>query len=351
MKKFVKAFSVLIIVLCSFSSVTADELTNLSIIEKDLFGVEYKNEDGTKRLNRIEKHIFGGTKTGPSAKRIQDIADASGISFMPKKTAEEKRIAAADLEKEDTSVNYPVIDLMENKVFNKNFHGENVYKRVARLEQKAFGKSSEGELSTRTDKLKAAILAVKQDNLIVSENSENSRIAINPNQRKTAEMFRNSSRNGNAFYNQNPNVAGMYGANSAMENYDLFGNQTLSSNGNNGLQNSSNSGYPTGAAANYQTGYDENYSKDFAQALSAAENFILGKSNDNYTVSERLNKLENKVFKKTFNGDKITRLERVVSAASAKKNGGVFNENKWERYLATGIQVGSILLMILAMIL
>ncbi len=349
MKKFVKAFSVLVIVLCSFSSVTADELTNLSIIEKDLFGVEYKNEDGAKRLTRIEKHLFGETKSGTSAKRIQDIADASGISFMPKKTAEEKRIAAADFEKEDTSVNYPVIDLMENKVFNKNFHGENVYKRVARLEQKAFGKSSEGELSTRTDKLKAAILAVKQDDVIAYDNSENNRITPNSNQRKTAEMFRNSSRNGNAFYNQNPNVTGMYGANSAMGNYDLFGNQTSSSNG--GLQNSRNSGYPTGAAANYQSQYDSEYSSDFAQALSAAENFILGKSNDNYSVSERLNKLENKVFKKTFNGDKITRLERVVSAASAKKNGGVFNENKWERYLATGIQVGSILLMILAMIL
>lgn len=350
MKKFVKAFSVLVIVLCSFSNVTADELTNLSIIEKDLFGVEYKNEDGAKRLTRIEKHLFGETKSGTSAKRIQDIADASGISFMPKKTAEEKRIAAADFEKEDTSVNYPVIDLMENKVFNKNFHGENVYKRVARLEQKAFGKSSEGELSTRTDKLKAAILAVKQDDVIAYDNSENNRIASNSNQRKTAEMFRNSSRNGNAFYNQNPNVTGIYGANSAMGNYDLFG-QTSSSNGNNGLQNSRNSGYPTGAAANYQSQYDSEYSSDFAQALSAAENFILGKSNDNYSVSERLNKLENKVFKKTFNGDKITRLERVVSAASAKKNGGVFNENKWERYLATGIQVGSILLMILAMIL
>ena len=346
MKKIVRAFSVLVVVLCSFSSVMADELTNLSIIEKDLFGVEYKNEDGTKRLNRIEKHIFGGTKTGPSAKRIQDIADASGISFMPKKTAEEKRIAAADFEKEDTSVNYPVIDLMENKVFNKNFNGENVYKRVARLEQKAFGKSSEGELSTRTDKLKAAILAVKQDDVI---NSENSRIATNSNQIKTAEMFRNTSKNGNAFYNQNP--TGMYGANSsAMENYDLFGNQKLMNDAGN-YQNSRNGGYPTGAAANSTMPYDAEYSSDFAQALSAAENFILGKSNDNYSVGERLNKLENKVFKKTFNGDKVTRLERVVSAASAKKNGGVFNENKWERYLATGIQVGSILLMILAMIL
>lgn len=347
MKKLVRAFSVLVIVLCSFSSVMADELANLSIIEKDLFGVEYKNEDGVKRLNRIEKHIFGEIKSGTSAKRIQDIADASGISFMPKKTAEEKRIAAADFEKEDTSVNYPVIDLMENKVFNKNFHGENVYKRVARLEQKTFGKSSEGELSTRTDKLKAAILAVKQDDLIASENSTKNRIATSSNQRKTAEMFRNSSRNGNTFYDPTPNGTSMYGENSAMEDYYLFGNQTSSNN--NSLQNDRNNGYPTGGAAKYND-YSEARS-DFAQALSAAENFILGKSNDNYSDNERLNKLENKVFKKTFSGDKISRLERVVSAASAKKNGGVFNENKWERYLSTGIQVGSILLMILAMIL
>ena len=63
-----------------------------------------------------------------------------------------------------------VIDIMEEKTFNKTFQGENVYKRVARLEEKAFGKSSEGELSERTDRLKAKLLAVKQDKITYGNN-------------------------------------------------------------------------------------------------------------------------------------------------------------------------------------
>lgn len=329
MKRVFKALLVLVIFSCN---VFADELSNISIIERDLFGVEYNDEDSLKRLNRIEEHLFGEKKSGTVSKRLDYISEVSGISFVPQKTDEEKRIAAADYEKEDTSVNYPVIDLMENKVFNKNYHGENVYKRLARLEEKTFGKASQGDLSERTDKLKAQLLAIKQDDRIVYD--DNNRSSSSP--KRTAEMFRNTSRyNNSAIYDPN---SGMNGANSGKYNYQSqqeFYPQNSYSGGY---------GYPTGAAASA-------YGSDFSYALSAAENFILGKSYDNRSEEERLEKLENKIFKKTFNGDKISRLERVVSAASAQKSGNMYKENKWERYLSTGIQVGSILLMVLAMIL
>lgn len=281
----------------------ASEITDVSIIEKDLFGIEYKDENISKRLSRIEENIFGEIKTGTNAIRIKNITEASGISLTPKQTAEEKRIIAADYQKEDNSVTYPIIDMMENEVFNKNFHGENVYKRVARLEEKTFGKAFEGDLSTRTDKLKASILAVKPNTLAYEDS-----------------------------YNYE-------------NDYSHYNNDSLFSKTNTEPLFSRN--YTTGGAANL---YQENQN-DFEYALTSAENMILGKTNKNNTNSERLNKLEKKVFKKTFSGDKITRLERVVSAAQAQKTGHIYKESKMDKYLSTGIQVGSILLMILAMIL
>ena len=46
-----------------------------------------------------------------------------------------------------------------------------------------------------------------------------------------------------------------------------------------------------------------------------------------------------------------SRMERIATVASAKGSSGQYNENKWAKYLSTGVQVGSIILMILAMIL
>nr|MCR5261791.1 hypothetical protein [Candidatus Gastranaerophilales bacterium] len=107
----------------------------------------------------------------------------------------------------------------------------------------------------------------------------------------------------------------------------------------------------TGGVAPLNHNYYGNDSADFEFALNAAENLILGKTNKNETAHERLSRLEQKIFKKTYKGDNLSRLDRIVSAAHAQKTGQAFNENKWSRYISTGIQVGAIVLMILAMIL
>ncbi len=304
------------------SPIKANETEEVSIIEKDIFGIEYKEENIQTRLNRIERHLYGRTNKGSNQERIKKISETSGISTAPEMTEEEKRVAEADYAKEDNTVNYPVIDLMEEKVFNKRYEGENVYKRVERLEEKAFGKSRTGELSERTDKLKAEILAVKQDN---GEKSNYQKYTNNivelPGSGNIINEGQTNGRGNKYYYEQD---------NSSLPPFSM------------------NNGYSTGGAANTGYEYSEN---DFNYALSAAESMIFGKNYTNKTEGERLSKLENKIFKKTFTGDKIERLERVVSAATAKQSGNVYRENKFDRYLSTGMQIGAVLLMILAMIL
>lgn len=285
-----------------FCSAFADELTDISVIENELFGAEYKNETITKRLDRIEKYLYGDIQKGTSAQRINKIADTSGISFAPKQTAEQKRIAAADFMPEEKDVTYPVIDMLESKTFNKTYQGENVYKRLERLEQKAFGKTCEGDLSARTDKLKAELLAIKPDKITYDNNYK-------------------------------PNV---------VKSYNNFENDFYTDNSDSYTYSNGYKGYPTGGAANIDTDY----------GLSALENFVFGDTYAHMSSNDRLSKLERKLLNKTFDSDDInSRMERIAAVASAKGTSAQYNENKWAKYVSTGIQVGSILLMILAMIL
>lgn len=285
-----------------FSVAFASELTDVSIIENELFGVEYKNETLTKRLDRIDNYLFGNAQKGLSQERINRIADTAGISFAPKQTAEQKRIAAADFMPEEKDVTYPVIDMLEEKTFNKTFQGENVYKRLERLEQKAFGKTNEGDLSSRTDKLKASLLAIKPDKITYDD-------IFRPNKSNWTENSLNSCYN------------------------DSSDDYTYSDK---------NKSYPTGGAADIDTNY----------GLSALESFVFGDTYAHLTSEDRLSKLERKLLKKTFdNDDTNSRMERIAAVANAKGSSGQYNENKWAKYVSTGVQVGSILLMILAMIL
>jgi len=306
-----KPLTVLFILSILSCRVFANELNDISVIENEIFGIEYKDNTLSERINRLEEHLFGKHKTGQNVQRIKQIAETAGISLMPKPTAEQRKIAAADLEPEASNVSYPVIDMMEEKLFNKVNQGENVYKRVERLEKQAFGKTFDGDLSERTDKLKAAVLAVKPEKITYDEN------------------LREYRTNQYQYYDDNP----------------LFPERPLLTK--------KSSAYTGGAAPLNKSYYNSfgNESNDFEFALNAAENLILGTTNKSDSVHERLSRLEKKIFKKTYSGDNLSRLDRIVSAAHAQKTGKVYSENKWSKYLSTGIQIGAIVLMIMAMIL
>ena len=297
MKKFCVLLCVCSILVCSAA---ANELSDVSVIEKQLFGVEYKEETLVKRLDRIDNYLFGAVQGGKSAERINKISESAGISFLPEQTPEQKKVAAADFMPEDKDVTYPVIDMLEQRTFNKVYQGENVYKRLERLEQKAFGKAGDGDLSSRTDKLKAELLAVKPNKITYDDKYIPQKVK--------SENYENY----NDMYDIQPNTY-----------YE-------------------EKGFPTGAAANADVNY----------GLSALENFVFGDTYAHLSCNDRLSKLERKLLKKTFDNDDInSRMERIATVASAKGSSGQYNENKWAKYLSTGVQVGSIILMILAMIL
>ena len=86
--------------------------------------------------------------------------------------------------------------------------------------------------------------------------------------------------------------------------------------------------------------------------LTQLEDKILKSNFSNESVDIRLSRLENKMFNKSFSSDSdVERLDRLMAVSEAKNNASIFDNNKIMRGLSAGVQIGGIILMILAMIL
>ncbi len=110
----------------------------------------------------------------------------------------------------------------------------------------------------------------------------------------------------------------------------------------------------------YSTTYDveeymdsqSKYDSDMFIQIAGLETSIFAKTFSHDPVGLRLNRLERKVFQRDFSSDDDgLRLKRLQAAASAQQSAKLYEANKIQKYASTGIQLGSILLMILALIL
>ena len=279
--------TVLFIAFCNYSiSAKAAPMlpiaNHLSKIENDLWGFDYGKDTDSKRLSRIETNVFGQTNANETIeKRIEKINRALGIESQ-----KEAQSTAGELMQEEVQgVSYPQIDQLELKLFSKVYDKENIYKRLERLEKKIFGSTQEGDLASRTDKLKGYL-----------------NIDTTPKTVYTQE---------NTFQNYR-NPANTY------NNYDEY----------------------------------DSYNSDMSIQIAGLENSLFGKTFSQDPVGLRLNRLERKIFQRDFStDDDILRMQRLQAAASAKKTAKYYDMNKAQKFTSTGLQIGTLILMILAMIL
>jgi len=98
-----------------------------------------------------------------------------------------------------------------------------------------------------------------------------------------------------------------------------------------------------------QKRYDDS---DIYIQLSGLEAAMFSQTYSQDPVGLRLNRLERKIFQRDFSSDdENLRLQRLQAAANAQKTAKMYEANKIQKYTSTGIQIGSIILMILALIL
>ena len=295
MKKIIICFS-MFIYLFSFLSIetyafSKTQLAEVSKIENELYGFDYINDELKNRIARLENSIYGKESNGTLEQRIQKLAkditaDQIGLEIEP---AEDTFMDSETIA--DNSVNYPIVDEIEMKIFNKTYKNRDFHTRIVTIERELFGKIYDVEdYSTRMDRIKAEVLPERlaREKVFGYDNTEESITSI-----------------------------------------DLSG-----------LNNSRFSGRMPYGQENYTRPYT-NYGEMTGGAFPTPDN-----------LDNELAQLEYDTFGTEFsNEDTQTRIKRLNSVNKAKKSSNKYDSAKFQQRMSTAMEIGAMLLMILAMVL
>lgn len=311
MKKVIVIISLLLSINCCFAASQYSAL--LDNIENSIFGFTYSSQDDSTRLNRIEENVYGQSLANKSIQqRITKLkndmaADLIGQEITPKEdTFAEEQDSYKDLAQEETpvpsaaaNVDYPSINELERQIFKKEFKNQDLNSRLASLEKKSLGQVYTNDpFSTRVERLQAKL-------------------------KPESFMDNNIAQSSNDYYDEQ--------AIPLDKNYNLD---------------------EYGPPEFDYDAYNARNNKPVKLNLATVEKSIFKKSFNNDSTENRLSRLESTMFGTTFNSDtQQDRLNRISSAYKAQKTASKYDSNKFSQNMATAMQIGTILLMVLACIL
>lgn len=311
MKKIVILLTILFCVnVCTHASTYTPTLEK---IEDVLYGFQYDNEDDSSRLSRIEESVYGISETGDVAQRIAKLkndlsADLMGQEIEPREDTfrNESDDSVTETPVADANIQYPAVDELEMRVFNTSYPQKDIKERLAALEEKTFGQSFNDDLATRTDRLKAEL-------------------------RPDSFMDNAIAQSGNDFYDDEDVIT--LDKNYHLDRYDPP--LKFDYNAYNAAHPKKSSFFPAKKAN-----------------ITTVENAVLNQSFKNDTMDKRLSRLEYAMFGTNFaQDDNQTRAERIASAYRAQKSASKYDNNKFSQNMATAMQIGTLILMVLACIL
>ena len=161
-----KKIILLILIISTFTSIYVEAKTDtneiITSIETTMFGYDFNSETEAARLDRIEKHLYGEKKKGNIQTRLKDIQDDTGFTVAKKQLQKNVENKITQDLKEDSTVEYPMVDKLEEEVFKTTYKNENIYKRLDRLETQIFNQTNNDSLNNRVDKLASVINPKKQ---------------------------------------------------------------------------------------------------------------------------------------------------------------------------------------------
>ena len=191
------------------------------------------------------------------------------------------------------NVDYPSVNELEKQIFKQEFKNQDLNSRLAKLEKEALGQTFENDaFSSRVERLQAKI--------------------------KPSSLMENK-------------IAEDEGSIPLDKDYSL-------------------SGYEP-PEFDYDA-YNTRNKKPEKVNLASVEKSILRQSFNNDDINNRLARLESTMFGTTFDSDtQEDRLRRISSAYKAQKTASRYDSNKFSQNMATAMQIGTILLMILACVL
>lgn len=310
MKKFIVILSLLLSVNGVYAASQNSSL--LDNVENSLYGFTYSAQDDVTRLNRIEESVYGQTSNKSTQQRIAKLktdmaADLIGQEITPKEDtfAEDQdsykdKIAEEKLPPPGANVDYPSINELEKQVFKQEFKNKDLNSRLASLEQKALGSTyADDDFSSRVERLQAKI--------------------------KPKSFMDNSI---------------------AQSSNDYFDGDTIPLDKDYKLDR-----YDAG-----EFDYDAYNARNSRQPqrvnIASVEKSIFKRSFAQESMDNRLSRLESTMFGTTFNSNsEQERLDRISSAYKAQKTASKYDSNKFSQNMATAVQIGTLILMVLACIL
>ena len=299
MKKFISIILILLFIITSYpvNAAIKSQSSTISKIENDIYGFDYPKDSVKKRIERLENTIYGKVNTGDINKRLTKLsgdisADVIGLEITPV----EDTFAEAEEAVADSSVNYPIVDEIEKKLFNETYKNRDFHTRIVTIEKKLFGKVYDvDDYSTRMDRIKAEIMPETVDYTD-----------------RFAHEYRDNREN-------------------MLTSDDLSGSSF------------SRFSMPFGQR-NYSRPY-ANYGDEFIGGAAPVPNY-------NTNLNDELAQLEYETFGTEFsNEDTTSRIKRLNSVNKAKKSSQRYDSNRFTQRMSTAMEIGAMILMILAMVL
>ena len=292
-----KKILIIIFILTNISillPVYASNNSELSKIENNFYGFEYSKDSVENRVKRLEKAVYGKTSNGDINKRITKLsgdisADVIGLEINPTKDT----FLAEEIEEDN--VNYPIIDEIETKIFGKTNTKLDFHSRIVKIEKNLFNKIYDvDDYSKRIERIKEKLWPAR-----MAEKSYNS------------------------------------------QEYTYYDDNTINSNELSGTKQSwFNMPFGQRKYSRPYTNYGDFKRRDDEIAT------------DQSTLNDDLSQLEYETFGTEFsNDDTQTRIKRLNSAKKAKKSSAKYDSQKFSQYMSTAMEVGAMILMILAMVL
>lgn len=289
MQKFLVLISVIFFLYTgSFSIIYAaqPQSAEISKIENDIYGFDYNNDILSRRVERLEKTIYGKPSSGDLNKRIQKLAkdifsEQIGLEITPTENTMSEEYQTAD-----SSVDYPIVNEIEMKLFNQTYKNRDFHTRIVTIERKLFNKIYDvDDYQTRMDRIKAEIMPEALA-------TDNDRFNYNNNSIMSDDL---SGLNNNLYSRRMP-----------------FGQR------------------------NYTRPY-----VNYGEYESPRDNF-----------EEELAELEYDAFGTEFSNESPkSRIKRLKSVNKAKKSSKKYDSQKFQQRLSTAMEIGAMILMILAMVL
>lgn len=322
MKKITLLIALILLVnISGLSGFAASSAQNvLGKIENSLYGFQYTGESDSARLDRIEKSVYGTPfSSKSSAQRIEKLrkdlsADLIGQEITPVEDtfAEPDDVVAYEPpQKEASNITYPAVDELEKEVFKKTFGSQDITVRLSNLEKKTFNKTYSDDLNSRVERLKAQITPASLIDNRIADASD-------------------------AFYDDDYVVpkGGTFHMN-RYESPDRFDYDAFNARSNSMFEDYDYSSRPAKKAS-----------------LSTVEKKLMKQNYSNDTMENRLARVESYMFGTVFSSDDTqTRIDRISSAYNAQKSSGKYDSNKFAQNMTTGVQIGMLILMVLACIL